>query len=529
MASTSGLDLELDAPAETRLPDPTTAYEVKEKDGSLAQQLGVRILPRPGTAFRYRKRYVYFATELQTVLEIDELAFLAITALLTGRTDQDAWDMAKRRGLITTPGQIKALLTGYRDAGLFAVAPQKRIRETMDATIDALLRHQPMKMMLFMAQSCNLRCTYCYGVDANYEDLGEHMTPELCRQSVDYLFDNSPGRPHFYIYFFGGEPLLNQEGIRATVAYARERAKKAEKTVEFGITTNATMLTDKAIDLLIEEDFQICVSLDGSPEGHDANRITKGGSGSFKHALKGYRKLMKRSTRGNQVKVRATMSHQNHDPLEIAEYFESIGIYNYGIGSAFERAGSPGTPDVLPDDLREMEQSFETLLDRVLDRLEKGKPTPRYNPFFRTVGSMTSGSRQPFIGCGLCRNDQGVGTDGSIYPCHRYAGLDNYVIGNVETGVDKSKARAVYQQFFDLWDRHCRDCWARYTCSGACMWQYSHDDGMLRNPIDYQCENIRKSVHRSAWMVLELSQKYPKTFKNICRTEAASGGCCRPE
>lgn len=512
------------------LPQPWQAYVPSARPDSMAAEVGVRLMPRPGTAVRYRGRQLYFATELQTVLEIQPMAYWVLAAFLVGGTYEQAAEILRREGIQARRSEVLDLLLQYRELGLFRAPPAFRATGDFERTIDGLVAHQPMKMMLFMAQSCNLRCTYCYGIEGNYNDRGEKMSAELARTAVDHLMDSGPARPHFYIYFFGGEPLVNVPVIRETVAYARSTAKAQGKTVEFGLTTNGVLVTDEIADYLIAEDFQLCVSIDGTPAGHNVNRPTKGGGGSHAQALRGLERLRRRSTRRSQVKVRATMSHQNHDPLEIASYFESIGITNYGIGTTFERAGSPHPTDVSEEDLRSIDASFERVLDQVVSRLDRGQRLPRYNPFFKTVGSMTQGSRRAFIGCGVCRNDQGIGTDGDIYPCHRYVGLKNYVIGNVRSGVDKDRLRTVYRQFFDMWERHCQNCWARYTCSGACMWQHSHDDGRLRNPMSYECESIRRSVHRSAWLTLHLSQEHPQVFESLCRTHAQSGkACCNPQ
>ena len=44
------------------------------------------------------------------------------------------------------------------------------------------------------------------------------------------------------------------------------------KKVEFNITTNATLLTENIVDFLVENNFQILVSLDGPKETHDLSR-----------------------------------------------------------------------------------------------------------------------------------------------------------------------------------------------------------------------------------------------------------------
>jgi uncharacterized protein len=511
------------------LPEPGVAWVPRTTPDSLAADLSIGLMPRPGSAFHYKDRYLYYATELRTVVEIDAFSYWMLRATLLGGTMHQTLDLLVRNGHAATPGEIIERLTQYRDLGLFRAPPAHVAGADIERTISGLLAHQPMKMMLFMAQSCNLRCTYCYGIEGNYQDLGQKMSRETAQAAVDYLVDGSPSRSHYYVYFFGGEPLLNLPVMKETVKYARAKVEPLGKTIEFGVTTNGTLLTDDAVSFLIGEDFQICVSLDGTQKGHDINRPTKGGSGSHAFVLRGYEKLKQLSRRAGQVKIRATMSHQNHDPLEISEYFESIGITNYGIGTTFERAGNPQSTDVTEDDLKEMDASFEKALDTVVDRLAKKQRLPRYNPFFKTVGGLTLGQSRAFIGCGVCRNDQGIGTDGNIYPCHRYVGLKNYVIGDVRNGLDREKTRAVYRQYFDMWNRHCQNCWARYVCSGACAWQHSHDDGDLRNPNPQQCESIRRSIHRSVWLSVHLGRNHPEVLEALAKSNTTSGACCNPQ
>lgn len=67
-----------------QLPDPTLPWEVDPRPHSLAGELGVRLLPRPGCALCHPGRYIYLAVEMQTVVEIDEASFLTIAAKVYG-------------------------------------------------------------------------------------------------------------------------------------------------------------------------------------------------------------------------------------------------------------------------------------------------------------------------------------------------------------------------------------------------------------------------------------------------------------
>ena len=63
------------------------------------------------------------------------------------------------------------------------------------------------------------------------------------------------------ITFFGGEPtLLWDELIEPLVAYSKD---KYPGRVKFGITTNGTLLNEKRIDFLKENNIPPLLSIDG--------------------------------------------------------------------------------------------------------------------------------------------------------------------------------------------------------------------------------------------------------------------------
>ncbi|MCK5806581.1 MAG: SPASM domain-containing protein [Lentisphaeria bacterium] len=152
-------------------------------------------------------------------------------------------------------------------------------------------------------------------------------------------------------------------------------------------------------------------------------------------------------------------------------------------------------------------ESYDSLLDQTVDRLN-GKPTNNtYNPFWRTVSALTAGRQYPDIGCGICRNDQGVDVDGRLYPCHRYVGMESYVIGNVHSGPDLNAARRGYERIYATWFSICSDCWARYICNGSCPWQGAHSDGTQGLPRPATCASVKRSIHRSAYLANLLARE----------------------
>jgi len=66
-----------------------------------------------------------------------------------------------------------------------------------------------------------------------------------------------------------------------------------------------------------------------------------------------------------------------------------------------------------------------------------------------------------------------VGPDGSIYPCYRFIGMPEYVMGNVsdhpkKEDLAKSDAWKKMFQFKDYVDRNCKECSNIKFCRGGC-------------------------------------------------------------
>ena len=94
----------------------------------------------------------------------------------------------------------------------------------------------------------------------------------MAKAAIDFLIDKSVGRRNLELDFFGGEPLMNFDVVKETVAYARSLEKKHGKVFRFTMTTNGVLLTDEIADFLNREMTNVVLSLDGRPEVNDAMR-----------------------------------------------------------------------------------------------------------------------------------------------------------------------------------------------------------------------------------------------------------------
>lgn len=98
-----------------------------------------------------------------------------------------------------------------------------------------------------LTEKCNFSCKYCYqnnifnndtNILDNLDNIGKYIM-EL----------QSNGYNKFYIYFFGGEPLLKKEYILEIKKYLEEKIFNKNNLVNYGIGTNAYFLDEEFVSM----------------------------------------------------------------------------------------------------------------------------------------------------------------------------------------------------------------------------------------------------------------------------------------
>src|SRR5690606_36716492 len=159
---------------------------------------------------------------------------------------------------------------------------------------------------------CNLACSYCYKEDLTTPAKSLDMDLETAKKSVELLLEESAERKRVNLVFFGGEPLRRMPYIKDVVAYAEKRAADCGKTVDFSLTTNATLLNDSVIEYLDAHGFGIAISIDGPKALHDKNRVTVGGKGSYDAMIGKVRRVLE-LYRSRPIGARVTLTAGNTD------------------------------------------------------------------------------------------------------------------------------------------------------------------------------------------------------------------------
>lgn len=342
-------------------------------------------------------------------------------------------------------------------------------------------------LCLHICHDCNLRCKYCFAGEGKYKGRTEYMSDEVARAAVDFLIGASGSRRILEMDFFGGEPLMNLSVVKNTVEYAKAEGKKHGKKFLFTLTTNGVLLNDETAKWLNDEMENVVLSLDGRKSVHDGVRQTVNGKGSYEVIIENLRRFVR--LRGDRhYYIRGTFTNRNldfgEDVLALADSgFDQISL----------------EPVVLPadhelyigeDKLPAIREEYRRLARVYLERKREGKPLFH---FFHFQIDLEGGPclKKRVSACGAGNEYFSVTPQGDLYPCHQFADDPQYRMGNVFEKKLNEKIRATFRDANLFTKEKCRDCFAKYHCSGGCAANNIRFGGDIDTPYSVTCDMMK--------------------------------------
>lgn len=348
----------------------------------------------------------------------------------------------------------------------------------------------PVKAMcLNIAHDCNLRCEYCFASTGDFGKGRKLMSFETGKKAIDFLLEKSGDRKNLELDFFGGEPLMNFEVVKQIVEYARSREEECGKRFRFTITTNGLLLDDEKIDFINREMSNVVLSIDGRKSVNDNVRKRVDGSGCYDTIIPKFKKLV--SERGDkEYYVRGTFTRYNLDFSD-----DVFSLYNEGFDqiSVEPVVSSSELPYSLTEkELSSVFREYERLAGRILENEQKGN---KFN-FFHFMLDLDQGpcAIKRLRGCGCGNEYVAVTPDGDIYPCHQFVGIEEYKMGNLDEGTFDTEMKSDFSKAHVYTKPECRQCWAKFYCSGGCNANNYMYAGDIRNAYKFSCQLEKKRL-----------------------------------
>ncbi|MDE7259719.1 MAG: thioether cross-link-forming SCIFF peptide maturase, partial [Lachnospiraceae bacterium] len=344
-------------------------------------------------------------------------------------------------------------------------------------------------LCLHIAHDCNLACKYCFAEEGEYHGRRALMSYEVGKKALDFLVHNSGNRVNLEVDFFGGEPLMNWQVVKDLVAYGRSLEEPYHKKFRFTLTTNGVLLDDEVLAFANREMANVVLSVDGRKKIHDMMRPRRGGQGSYDEVVPKYKKVAESRNQMNYY-VRGTFTRNNLDFAEDVKHLADEGFEQISV----EPVVAEDSEDYALrwEDVPAILEEYDKLALEYIRRKKEGKGFNFFHFMIDLEGGPCVAKR--LSGCGSGTEYLAVTPWGDFYPCHQFVGQEEFLMGNVDEGIVRTDIRDTFKTCNVYAKEKCKDCFAKFYCSGGCAANAYHFSGNINGSYDLGCELQRKRV-----------------------------------
>lgn len=347
-----------------------------------------------------------------------------------------------------------------------------------------------------VTKDCQLACKYCYLVGKNTE---ERMSWSVAKQAIDYILDNEQDFKEDSVVwdFIGGEPFLEIDLIDKICDYIKTELFRRNhhwfNSYRFSFSTNGINYHEEKVQKFIEKNkshLSIGITIDGTKQKHDLNRIWKGDGkerGSYDDVVRNIPLWLKQFPNGG---TKVTISSADIPYIkESVLHLYSLGIHEVNINCVFERVWEDG-------DDKKFEDQLMQLADAIIDSgLYKDYACSFYTEH---MGKPMDCVRENQNWCGAGRM-LAIDAAGNFYPCTRFAQYSlrdkkAWIIGNVNDGIDKNKIRPFLT--LDRCTQSSQECIDCEVASG-CAWCQGENYDAADTATIYQRATAICKMHKA--------------------------------
>lgn len=383
-------------------------------------------------------------------------------------------------------------------------AGQLFVKDTYECMIEEVKKRKTVvkALCLHIAHDCNLACKYCFAEEGEYHGRRALMSYEVGKKALDFLIANSGNRHNLEVDFFGGEPLMNWQVVKDLVAYGREQEKIHNKHFRFTLTTNGVLLNDEVQDFVNKEMDNVVLSLDGRKEINDQMRPFRNGTGSYYLIVPKFQKLAE-SRNQEKYYIRGTFTRNNLDFSKDILHFADLGFKQMSIEPVVGEESDPYA--IREEDVPIIKEEYDKLAKIMIEREKEGKG---FN-FFHFMIDLDGGPcvAKRLSGCGSGTEYLAVTPWGDLYPCHQFVGQEEFLMGNVDDGIVRPEIADDFRSCNVYSKDKCRDCFAKFYCSGGCMANSYNFHGTIHDTYDIGCEMQRKRVECAIMIKAALAEE----------------------
>ena len=350
-----------------------------------------------------------------------------------------------------------------------------------------------MKCTIFITQQCNLACKYCY--------IRKHpvtISPEVAEKVVDFGFRHAPPGEQIDFGYFGGEPLLEFETVKAVTRMIEQHPTFSSRNVTLSLVTNGTIFSDEIADFVRRHNIGFGVSCDGPASTHDLFRRFPDGGGTSDTVAKTIREAV--------AALDAVIVNAVYHPRTLRRLPETVGfLSSLGVRQIYLNADY--SAPWRRADAEHLLEVFDEIGRQYIDFYMAEQPC-----FISLIDSkiavMLRGGYAPDERCRMGKAEFAFTPDGGVYPCERLVGAGDgeHRIGHVDDDV-LSVCQACHLAAGSPINTECLTCGLRGYCMNWCGCSNYLGAGYYNRVSPFLCASEKAAIQTAlhVYQTLEAS------------------------
>jgi uncharacterized protein len=309
--------------------------------------------------------------------------------------------------------------------------------------------------------NCNLNCTYCYynklnKIQTSRNLMSSHILERLIVKFLDYNKGYAP------FIWHGGEPTLAPISFYEKVIKLQNKHKTSSHRIRNMMQSNGTLLNEKWVDFIKENNFAIGLSIDGPKEIHEIHRPN-----SFERIMNSIKLLKEKRVEFGVICV-VNSCNVNY-PFEIYNFFKNLNISSINIKPCISlNEGKLTDFSVKPMDYANFMISIFNLWFK--DDNPNFKIKQFSNILLTKFGGKSSSCSDKYCDCMKYLT---INEKGDVYSCNDFAqNYEELSYGNIqESGFTEmlisENAKLWEKQMFNIASK-CKNCEILKACGSGC-------------------------------------------------------------
>ncbi len=321
-----------------------------------------------------------------------------------------------------------------------------------------------------LTDKCVLSCKYCFARGAHEGKLSTFQE-DVLELAIKQAFET---RHHYVVFeWTGGEALL--VGIEFFKKVIEFQKKYATKDYENGVQTSGNLYDEELFDFLIENNFGISTTIDGTPEIHNANRPTHDNRPSFDNVQRTRNYIIEKGQNCGFIST-ITKNNLGHEK-EMLSFFRKLNLHSFHSNPYIYYSKNKVKDQAIALSKEDFSRYF---ISQFNAWIETGKVEPIPLTIDYIISCLKTHRPSHDTICtygGRClTNFIALTPNGDAYSCPKFTGSTNMILGNIkEQSISKLLSPISSKMSELINDRVCainkcenKNCGYFYICNGGC-------------------------------------------------------------